>query len=283
MKIRESNPADLDALLEIWIRSVRATHTFLTEDDIQALLPEARSELALPSLELWVLCSDDTRPIGFVGLSGSSVEALFVAPDQVRRGGGRLLLDHARRQRGALSVDVNEQNPEAVNFYLENGFEVIGRSPTDRAGRPFPLLHMREAPREAAARNDPERKVQGLRPDHEVMTQQRLPYFIGISGRTVNASGLSMHLVVIPAGARAEPHVHVGYETGIYVLEGTVLTRWGASLEHEVVSRPGDFLFVPPGVPHEAINLSSTEPARAVVARNDPAEQDKVEPYSVKP
>ena len=126
-----------------------------------------------------------------------------------------------------------------------------------------------------------ERTVQALRPDRAVMTQQRLPYFIGVSGQTVGASGLSMHIVVIPPGARAEPHMHIGYETGIYVLEGRVRTRWGHRLEHEVVSEVGDFLFVPPGVPHEAINLSATETARAVVARNDPAEQDKVEPYNV--
>jgi uncharacterized RmlC-like cupin family protein len=123
--------------------------------------------------------------------------------------------------------------------------------------------------------------VQAIRPDTEVLTRQRLPYFIGISGQTVGASGLSMHLVVIPPGARAEPHVHVGYETGIYVLEGTVRTRWGRHLENEVVSRAGEFLFVPPGVPHDATNLSATEPARAVVARNHPAEQDRVEPYKV--
>jgi uncharacterized RmlC-like cupin family protein len=127
--------------------------------------------------------------------------------------------------------------------------------------------------------SDQQPTVQNLRPDHEVMTRQRLPYFIGISGKTANATGLSMHLVVIPPGARAEPHVHVGYETGIYVLKGTVCTRWGPALEHETISHAGDFLFIPPGVPHEAINLSTTEPARAVVARNDPAEQDKVEPY----
>ena len=128
--------------------------------------------------------------------------------------------------------------------------------------------------------NNHEPKVQSVRPDREVMTRQRLPYFIGISGQTVNATGLSMHLVVIPPGARAEPHIHVGYETGIYVLEGTVCTRWGPALEHEVISQAGDFLFIPPGMPHEAINLSETEPARAVVARNDPAEQDKVLPFS---
>jgi uncharacterized RmlC-like cupin family protein len=123
-------------------------------------------------------------------------------------------------------------------------------------------------------------RVQAVRPEQSVMTLQRLPYFIGLSGASVGATGLSMHLVVIPPGARAEPHIHVGYETGIYVLEGRVLTRWGEQLEHEVVSEAGEFLFIPPGVPHEAVNLSDSEPARAVVARNDPAEQDKVQPVS---
>jgi uncharacterized RmlC-like cupin family protein len=123
-------------------------------------------------------------------------------------------------------------------------------------------------------------KLQTIRPAAEVMSRQRLPYFIGISGRTVGSEGLSMHIVVIPPGAKADPHLHVGYETGIYVLEGRVLTRWGERLENEMVSEPGDFLYVPPGVPHEAINLSATEPARAVVARNDAAEQDKVLPYT---
>ena len=110
--------------------------------------------------------------------------------------------------------------------------------------------------------------VQAVCPTEEVASLQRLPYFLGISGASVGATGLSMHL---------------GYETGIFVLEGTVLTRWGPNLENEVVSRPGEFLFIPPGVPHDATNLSATEPARAVVARNDPAEQDRVVPYTVCP
>ena len=131
--------------------------------------------------------------------------------------------------------------------------------------------------------NDTSAKLQPLRPDREIVTKQKLPYFVGISGQTVGASGLSMHLVVIPPGARSDPHIHLGHETGIYVLEGTVRTRWGADLENEIVSQAGDFLFVPPGVPHEAINLSATEPARAVVARNHPAEQDLVEPYAPTP
>ena len=124
-------------------------------------------------------------------------------------------------------------------------------------------------------------RVAIVKPDKEIMTRQRLPYFIGVSADTVGAQGLSMHLVVIPPGARADPHVHEGYETAIYVLQGRVETRYGMALEESVVSEAGDFLFVPPGVPHEAINLSDTEPARAIVARNDAREQERVVPYQL--
>lgn len=121
--------------------------------------------------------------------------------------------------------------------------------------------------------------VRAVTPDRSLLTEQRLPYFVGISAATAGATGLSMHLVVIPPGARAQPHRHVGHETALYVLEGRVETRWGEGLAQSVVSEAGDFLFIPPGVPHEAVNLSATEPARAVVARNSPQEQDQIEPY----
>lgn len=118
-----------------------------------------------------------------------------------------------------------------------------------------------------------------VRPDREIATRQRLPYFVGISAASVGARGLSMHIVVVPPGGQAEPHVHRGYETGIYVLEGRVETRYGPGLRESVINEAGDFLFVPPGVPHQAFNLSATEPARAIVARNDANEQERVDPY----
>ena len=132
-------------------------------------------------------------------------------------------------------------------------------------------------------RADSRPSVTAVRPNREVTTSQRLPYFIGISGDSVGALGLSMHLVVIPPGARSEPHLHLGHETAIYVLEGRVETLYGPELGQSVISEAGEFLFIPPDVPHVAINLSTTEPARAIVARNDPAEQDKVQPYRVPP
>ena len=144
MEIRDSTSDDLDALLDIWLRSVRATHAFLTEEDIQALFPQVR-DLAFPNLEVWVLVDDDSLPIGFMGLHGNKMEALFIAPEHCRQGGGRLMVEHARALKGPLLVDVNEQNPQALRFYESQGFVVAARSETDNAGRPFPLLHLREA------------------------------------------------------------------------------------------------------------------------------------------
>ncbi len=118
-----------------------------------------------------------------------------------------------------------------------------------------------------------------VRPTDAVMTMQRLPYFVGVSGQTTGALAISMNLVVIPAGGAAEPHYHRGYETAIYILKGRVLTKYGDGLKREVVNEEGDFLFIPPGLPHQPVNLSATETALAIVARNDPAEQESVVKY----
>jgi uncharacterized RmlC-like cupin family protein len=122
-------------------------------------------------------------------------------------------------------------------------------------------------------------KIITVRPETETMTRQHLPYFVGISGATAGTKGLSMSLVIVPPGGAAEPHLHWGYETAIYVLKGRVETRYGPELQESVVNEAGDFIFIPPNVPHQAINLSATEPAQAIVARNDPNEQENVVPY----
>lgn len=121
-----------------------------------------------------------------------------------------------------------------------------------------------------------------VRPSAETMSRQQLPYFIGISEATAGAKGISMNLVVIPPGASAKPHIHRGYESAIYLLEGRVETRYGLGLRKSVINEAGDFIFIPADVPHQPFNLSATEPARAIVARNDPNEQEHVFPYNPK-
>ncbi|MEN4902857.1 acetyltransferase [Luteimonas sp. TWI1416] len=144
MTIRQATDADHPHLLSIWLRSVRATHLFLQASDIAALLPQVR-DAYLPAVELWVAVDVEGRPLGFIGLNESHVEMLFIEPDLRGRGIGRALLDHARGSRRDMTVDVNEQNPEAVGFYLHYGFVQTGRSPLDGEGRRFPLLHLRLA------------------------------------------------------------------------------------------------------------------------------------------
>jgi putative acetyltransferase len=83
--------------------------------------------------------------MGFMGMDGNKMDALFLAPEFQRCGGGRLLVQHAQSLYGELTVDVNEQNSAAHHFYERCGFVVEGRSELDSTGRPFPLLHMRLA------------------------------------------------------------------------------------------------------------------------------------------
>ncbi len=144
MSIRKAQAEDHPVLLGIWEQSVRASHDFLSEKDIQSLIPIVRDQ-ALPNLEVWVLCDEASAPVGFMGLDGSKLEALFISPERFRKGGGKIMLEHARRLKGQLQVDVNEQNTRAVAFYLSNGFSVSSRSSTDSQGNPFPLLHLLEA------------------------------------------------------------------------------------------------------------------------------------------
>lgn len=138
-------PADVPRLVEVWEASVRATHHFLSEADIQFFKPAVRDDL-VGALELACVRGADGRLAGFVGVAEDRVEALFIHPDVRGRGVGRTLLHHAVRTLGATRVDVNEQNGQAVGFYLRMGFEVEGRSPLDGLGKPFPLLHMRLRP-----------------------------------------------------------------------------------------------------------------------------------------
>ena len=118
-----------------------------------------------------------------------------------------------------------------------------------------------------------------VRVTEATQSKQGLPIFTGISANTAGAKGLSLVKVVIPPGGSAEAHVHKGYESAVYLLQGRVETRYGEGLKKSVVNVAGDFVFIPPDVPHQPFNLSDTEPAIAIVARNDPNEQEHVVHY----
>jgi uncharacterized RmlC-like cupin family protein len=123
-------------------------------------------------------------------------------------------------------------------------------------------------------------QITTIRPQGTHLSKQQLPNFEGISANTVGAKGLCMHIVVIPPGSRTIAHYHDGYETAIYIIQGRSETKYGPNLEFSCINEAGDFLFIPPNLPHQPINLSDTEEVIAVVSRNDPNEQESVVVYN---
>ncbi|MDN5604308.1 acetyltransferase [Rothia sp. HC945] len=134
-------PDDYAPLVAIWRSAVNATHDFLAEADREEI--ESTMETGyFPAVSLDV-AELDGRQVGFSGVLNGNLEMLFVDAGQRGVGIGTKLLTHAIEEHGVRNVDVNEQNAQAVEFYTRRGFHVVGRSETDDAGRPYPLLHLR--------------------------------------------------------------------------------------------------------------------------------------------
>lgn len=101
-------------------------------------------------------------------------------------------------------------------------------------------------------------------------------YAAGVSAATAGASGLCLELAILPPGARARAHQHDHHESAAYVVEGQMVLWSGERLERKLIASPGDFVYIPPGVPHFVMNGSDSAPALAVLARNDGNEQEDV-------
>ncbi len=139
--IRPAVPADRDVMLLLWERSVRATHDFITEEEIVELRAMVRGYLASTGTAFHVM-EDRCQVLGFMGLGDDEIESLFIEPHCRGRGLGTRLVEFARAGRDVLRLDVNEENPAATGFYLSLGFRIEGRSELDGQGNPHPLLHM---------------------------------------------------------------------------------------------------------------------------------------------
>jgi uncharacterized RmlC-like cupin family protein len=105
--------------------------------------------------------------------------------------------------------------------------------------------------------------------------KQDLDYFAGISAETANSDAICLHMVVLPPGAKAKAHYHEAHETAIYMLEGVTEMHYGEKLEKHMRVEQGDYLYIPPGMPHQPFNPTD-KVARAIIARTDPKEQESV-------
>ena len=105
--------------------------------------------------------------------------------------------------------------------------------------------------------------------------KQGVDYFAGVSAESSGSEGLCLHLLVLPPGTEARPHLHENHESAIYVLEGSASMRHGPDLEHVDTLSAGDFVYIPAGMPHQPFNPTD-QVARALIARTDPNEQESV-------
>ncbi len=135
-------PTDYPTLLTIWEASVRATHHFLSEEDIEFFKKMIQDENVFDLVELTVVKAEDGKILGFMGVAGESLEMIFLAPQARGQGIGKTLLKYAIDELKIRSVDVNEQNGKARKFYEHFGFHVRSRSELDGTGKPYPILHM---------------------------------------------------------------------------------------------------------------------------------------------
>lgn len=145
MKIIEAadrSPLLTGQLIEVWESSVRATHLFLSEQEIESIkkyVPQALKEI--PHL---IIAENERRlPAGFMGIAGRHLEMLFIAQDERGKGIGKKLLQYGIERYSVNDLAVNEQNPLAKGFYEHMGFTVYKRSELDGQGNPYPLLYMK--------------------------------------------------------------------------------------------------------------------------------------------
>jgi putative acetyltransferase len=133
---------DFAEITDVWEASVRATHDFLTEEDVTRLRPLVLNKY-LDAVNVDCVKNTGGRIVGFIGILDDRIEMLFIDPAYRGKSVGKFLTRYATEEIGARKVDVNEQNTQAIGFYEHLGFEIIGRSPFDGQGLPFPLLHLK--------------------------------------------------------------------------------------------------------------------------------------------
>lgn len=142
IEVMDRTPSLVEQLLEVWESSVKATHTFLSESEIEnikAYVPQALKEIPY----LIIAENENHLPTGFMGIAEQHLEMLFISEQERGKGLGKELIQYGIEKYLVNDVAVNEQNPLAKGFYEHMGFRVYKRTECDEQGNPYPLLYMK--------------------------------------------------------------------------------------------------------------------------------------------
>ena len=142
IEVENRNTALINKLLEIWEDSVKATHLFLSNEEIKNIkeyVPQALKEVS----HLVIIENENHIPIAFIGIEGTKLEMLFIKNSERGKGLGKQLLNYGIENYSVNELTVNEQNPNAKGFYEHMGFKIYKRTEFDEQGNPYPILYMR--------------------------------------------------------------------------------------------------------------------------------------------
>lgn len=142
IEVKERTMTLINQLLEVWEDSVKATHLFLSSEEIKNIkeyVPQALKEVS----HLVVIENEDNVPIAFMGIEGTKLEMLFIKNSEIGKGIGKQLLNYGIENYNINEVTVNEQNTNAKGFYEYTGFKIYKRTELDEQGKPYPILYMR--------------------------------------------------------------------------------------------------------------------------------------------
>ncbi len=142
LEVAELVPSLEEKLIAVWEKSVKATHMFLSENEVEEIkkyIPQALNGVA----HLIIAEDEGSCPVAFMGIEGQKLEMLFIAPEERGKGLGRKLIRYGIENYSVSELAVNEQNPLAKGFYEHMGFQVYKRTDHDEQGNPYPLLYMK--------------------------------------------------------------------------------------------------------------------------------------------
>lgn len=142
IEVKERTEILINQLLEVWEDSVKATHLFLSNEEIENIkkyVPQAISGV----LHLVIIENENNIPIAFMGIEDKKLEMLFIKNNERGKGLGKQLLNYGIENYNVNELAVNEQNPNAKGFYEYMGFKTYKRTQLDEQGNPYPILHMR--------------------------------------------------------------------------------------------------------------------------------------------
>ncbi|MEA4988055.1 MAG: GNAT family N-acetyltransferase [Anaerovorax sp.] len=142
INVKDRNFMLIKQLVKVWKASVKETHLFLSDleiENIEKYVPQALAEIS----HLIVVENQSGVPVAFMGIDEQKLEMLFIDPKERGHDLGRKLVEYVIKEYSINELGVNEQNPQAKGFYEHMGFEVYKRTEVDEIGMPYPILYMK--------------------------------------------------------------------------------------------------------------------------------------------